>query len=276
VDTNEPPDNGFDLVIDLDVTASSRQNLETVISRLSSEYPKLFGEMPTADELDDATTAALNEYKPDLKHEIGGKPRDKKQKGGAQQQEQNGGSTKAKTPKLEFFAVRLPSARVASVLETVFRDADPETARFYRQLYGSRRLQTEFHVTLMHRASASQHPDKWDKLVEIHKEKFDPNSPQTEPELGTCQVKLERIVWDGRVMCFVVRLLNGGEGSWETVNPIAHVTVGTANKDIKPKESNDLLQRWVKEGSGESGIRDLLVNGNVVLDGSVRGVLQKF
>ena len=88
-------------------------------------------------------------------------------------------------------------------------------------------------------------------------------------------------------MCFVVRM-NGSstlqvdsemgttteELVFESVNPVAHVTVGTANQQIKPMESNALLQRWLNEGSGgETGIGELSVKGNVVLDGSVRGVL---
>ena len=72
VDTERAPDSDFDLVIDLDVTASSRDNLETIVSRLNSEYPKLFGEMPTAADLDDAIEAALNDYKPDGKQDLSG------------------------------------------------------------------------------------------------------------------------------------------------------------------------------------------------------------
>ena len=81
-------------------------------------------------------------------------------------------------------------------------------------------------------------------------------------------------------MCFVARIVNemdGGEREFETVNPIAHVTVGTASREVKPKESNDLLQRWLKEGSGDSlKTRELVVEGEVVLQGSVKGVLSRF
>jgi tRNA ligase len=59
-----------------------------------------------------------------------------------------------------------------------------------------------------------------------------------------------------------------------SANPVAHVTIGTASPNIKPKESNDLLQRWLNEGSGgETGIGEIAVKGNVTLEGSVRGVL---
>lgn len=71
-------------------------------------------------------------------------------------------------------------------------------------------------------------------------------------------------------MCIVVRLLNEG---WETANSIAHITVGTANQNIKPKESNDLLQRWMEHGT-ETGIGEFEVAGHVEVYGSVRAVMQ--
>ena len=192
-----------------------------------------------------------------------------------------------KEPKLEFFAARLQPQRVRGILEAVFHDKDPETARFYRQLSQTRRIQAEFHVTLIHRASQQQHQEQWKSLEQLHSSIFAPAFQKfkhsdadgaLEPEIGACQVQLERIVWDNRLMCFVVRLLpsEGGE-AFETVNPVAHVTVGTASQSIKPKESNDLLQRWLSVGSGgATGIWEEKVQGNVLLEGSVRGVLQKF
>ena len=66
-----PPDDGFDNVIDLDPTQDSRTNLETVVAQLHNFYPKLFGDMPTSEDLDDAIKFSLSEYKPDIKHEIG-------------------------------------------------------------------------------------------------------------------------------------------------------------------------------------------------------------
>lgn len=67
------PDDGFNAVIDLDPTADSRQNLETVIAQLHNIFPKLFTEMPTSEELDEAINAALSDYRPELRHEVGGR-----------------------------------------------------------------------------------------------------------------------------------------------------------------------------------------------------------
>ena len=66
-----PPDDGFDNVIDLDPTQDSRNNLETVIAQLHNLYPKLFGDMPSSEDLDDAINFSLVEYRPELRHEIG-------------------------------------------------------------------------------------------------------------------------------------------------------------------------------------------------------------
>lgn len=66
-----PPDDGFDNIIDLDPTQESRANLETVISQLHDLYPKLFSDMPTSEDLDDAIKFSLGEYRPELRHEIG-------------------------------------------------------------------------------------------------------------------------------------------------------------------------------------------------------------
>jgi tRNA ligase len=188
---------------------------------------------------------------------------------------------------MEYFSVRLNTSRITSVLDSCFNDKDATTARMYKQLKQSRRIQNEFHVTLIHRASASQNQTYWDKLMKLHETVKQTGSRDGawEPELGKCNVQLERIVWDDRIMCFVVRLdgsstlqIDGEAGTttedlqFSTTNLIAHVTVGTADAQIKPMESNALLQRWVNHGSGD-GINELSVKGHVVLEGSIRGVL---
>ncbi|KAK8251790.1 fungal tRNA ligase phosphodiesterase domain-containing protein [Phyllosticta capitalensis] len=298
LNADEPPDDAFDTVIDLDVTSSSRENLETVVAKLHSEYPKLFNDMPTAADLDNAIDAALNNYKPEIQHDLSFGNKNKQNKQGQQQQQQQ--QKKAKTPKVDYFAVTLPSQRVHGILEAVFRDKDAETQQFFRRLQGVRRVQPNFHVTLIHRASSKDKPEHWQRMLDLHQATVDQpaNAGKNDPELGKCKVQLERLVWDDRVMCFVVRLVNeqsssnnsnenngpnGGSGGssgvvhFETVNDVAHVTVGTASPDIKPKESNDLLQRWLHQGSGaQSGIRDALVPGKIALDGSVKAVLQRF
>lgn len=298
LDPSDAPDDNFELVINLDPTVDSRENLEHIINQLYETYPGLFKgrEMPSAADLDDAINWATNDYTPDFKMDLSRGGNNKLKQSGNNQNQNNRNNAAPETrpkkqPKMEYFSVRLVSQRVGAILDATFRDQNPEVARFYRQLQQTRRIQNEFHVTLIHRASAPQNQQYWDKLNALHSSvvQSSASNGNWEPELGKCEVQLERLVWDDRIMCFVVRL-NGAaivqtqaeagsateELTFETVNAVAHVTVGTADQSVKPKESNDLLQRWLNEGSGgETGIREASVKGNAILDGSVRAILGK-
>ena len=291
VDTDSRPDDGFDIVIDLDPCADSRENLDTVVNKMYAEYPKLFGktDMPTVDDMDAAIQWAMSEYTVDIKHEI----KSRNDRGGNNNNNQNDGRSQAygqnsqangkqRERKLEYFACQLPATRVNAVLEAVFRDTDPDTARMYNMLKQGRRLQPEFHVTLIHRAMAGSHQDQWARLESKHRDASQPTAdrafPLPEPKIGMSRVRLERLVWDDRAMAFVVRLAPSEEGGevFSSVNSVAHVTVGTAAPNVKPVESNALLERWMKEGSGPNGIKEVAVKGNVELEGTVRGILQRF
>lgn len=297
VDTSDSPDDLFDLVINLDPTVNSRENLGTIIRKMFDTYPALFKDkdMPTEHDMDAAIEWALNDYRPDFKMDLSQAKSNRRdnqnshQVASGQDSRSQGPPAKAKKmPKMEYFSVRLDTNKINSILESLFQDKDDATAHMYKQLKESRRVQNEFHVTLIHRASAPRNQEYWDKLSKLHDAVQRTNSNGSwEPELAKCEVQMERLVWDNRIMCFVVRL--NGASTFEiatetgtsteqllfaTVNEVAHVTVGTAAPNIKPMESNALLQRWLSEGSGaQSGIGELSVRNNVVLEGSVRGVL---
>ena len=74
-------------------------------------------------------------------------------------------------------------------------------------------------------------------------------------------------------MAIVARLVDDG---WECTNEVAHVTVGTRGPEVKPKESNDLLKKWIQHGSGdETGIGEVDIEGRHVANGIVHGVLSR-
>ncbi|KAL8698077.1 MAG: hypothetical protein Q9201_006771 [Fulgogasparrea decipioides] len=269
VDPSSSPDSDFDEIINLDVAASSRENLETVVNALHAYSSQLVHENPDGGDLDNAIEAALNDYQPDIHHDLSfksNKGKENKQKGGAAAQA-NGSVKAPKSNALEYFCVGVPADEVRNSIEKLFATQSREHSQFYRQLQRDRRVQDAFHVTLMHRASANQDPDLWSYYSSLNA------SAQSSDNLGQCRVRLERVVWDGRVMCIVARLLDEG---WKSVNVVAHVTVGTAAPDIKPKESNDLLEKWLEDGSGgETGIGELLLEGNIILQGQVKAVMQQ-
>ncbi|MCJ1286285.1 hypothetical protein MMC26_005630 [Xylographa opegraphella] len=271
------PDSGFDEVINLDVIESSRHNLETVVNTLRAAYPKLIPEAPTAMELDEAIAAALDEYQPDIKHDLSFQSKNNN-KGLGDAQSSNwrenrriAQEPKSKSDKIEYFCLRVPTTQIVSILESTFRSQAPIVSRFYHQLQQTRRVQPSFHVTLIHRSAMPQHKDLWQRLTSLHIGASASQNHIAEPVLGKCRAQLERVVWDDRVMCIIARIV---DQQWESVNTVPHVTIGTASPSIKPKESNDLLLRWLNHGaSEETGIHDVLLLGEADVYGEVKAVL---
>lgn len=174
---------------------------------------------------------------------------------------------KKKRP-LEYVSVTLVRSEILDILETTFASVSSNKAKFFRYMQENGRVQPEFHVTLIHRAMATAQPELWQKYSEYHEQ-----AGGGQDKLGDCKVLLERVVWDNRIMAIVARLV---DGDWECVNEVAHVTVGTSTPDVKPKESNDMLKRWLVEGSGdESGMGEVAIEGRNVVDGIVNGILSR-
>jgi len=275
-DPHSDPDEAFDKVINLDVLEDSRHNLEAVVNGLRASYPKLIPESPSPEDLDEAIASALNEYQVDLKHDLSFQSRNKNKGAKSEAADWRKPSTQgenvppSKPDKIEYFCIRVPTPTVLTALESTFSKQDPNIARFYRQLQQSRRVQPAFHVTLIHRASMPQHTEIWQQLTSLHL-----NAKSSQPDapdlvLGKCGIQFERVVWDNRVMAIVVRILDEG---WTSVNAIPHITVGTADTSIKPKESNDLLQRWLQVGANEeSGIKELAIGNGEQVWGEVKSV----
>ena len=205
------------------------------------------------------------------------------------------GQGKQKPTRLEFFQIALPTDRVTAILEAVFSNADADTKRFYTQLKNTRRIQQAFHITLIHRSSMTQHADYWNGMSTLWTRKqfealalqdgtngtgttaasSDPSAvknPVKDLELGKAKVQLERVVWDDRVLAILARLPEADQNGFKTTNVMAHVTIGTAGEHIKPRESNDLLEGWER---GTRTAKDLRINGSVVLEGIVRGVVSR-
>ena len=287
-DPNREPDAGFDAVIDLDPTAATRDNLEVVINELHRQYPNFVKEVPSAEDMDTAFQAALDGYKPDLRHNIPDRSRRDANRSNKQQQP-TAEKPKKKKP-LEYMSVEVPTQTILAHLEKTFGPPLPALqSRFFKQLQGSRRVQPKFHVTLMHRVSAKEHPDLWARYTFLQDTD---GAVHPDGRLGEVDVQLERVVHDDRVMALVVRLVPaspedenvnaGGDPAlparpkWECVNRVAHITVGTRDDGVKPKESNELLARWLEKGSGEgTGIGELLIEGKPLVGGVVKGVLSR-
>ncbi|KAI3331602.1 tRNA ligase [Xylariaceae sp. AK1471] len=262
------PDHSFDLVIDLDPAQSSRVNLEKVVTELHKKYPLLIPEVPSAEDMDAAVKGAIENYTPAIKHKIPDRTSNREQKRKEVQQPQ--GPREEKKKPLEYMSISVPAKEVNVALEAAFKGLAPEIQRFYKQLQQTRRIQPLFHVTLMHKATAKQHPELWQRYTTLEAE-----SRSVDNKVGECEVMLERVVFNDRIMAIVVRLLDQ-EDKWTCVNKVAHITVGTRDDGVKPKESNDLLAQWLEVGSGgDTSIGERVLEGKPTLKGTVRGVLSR-
>ncbi|CAK7239149.1 MAG: tRNA ligase [Sporothrix thermara] len=290
LDLSRPPDESFDAVIDLSPTVGSRANLETVVRELHRLYPNLIKEVPSAEAMDAAVAAAIGEYAPELRHEIPDRSRNNRQKAATagagaatNQSEKKAQAAKTKKKPLEYMAVHVAVKDVNEALQRAFANQPPATSRFFKQLQQTRRVQPEFHVTLMHRAGAKEQPALWERYTKLHADAEAAGAA----EVGKVDVQLERVVFDDRLMAIVVRLVENGsndkddadtnaDDGWTCVNKVSHITVGTRDNNVKPKESNDLLVRWLDEGSLETnGIMDVVFADKPLLHGVVRGVLSR-
>ncbi|KAJ5893874.1 tRNA ligase [Penicillium taxi] len=272
VDTSRDPDDGFDLVINLDVCASSLQNLETTIVALHNAYPSIVPSIPSHEEMELAINQSIShEVKVDLSSSY------------------HSNKTKASpVNKVELFQIGLGSSHVYELLQSIFASPTmiPEGAWLYNKLVEAKRIQSHFHVTLIHRSAQKSQALTWDFYANKFSEVQTEGSGQIISSFGPQRVCIERLIWDHRVMAFVVRILPpkteegevGGEEDVEGLkcaNILPHITVGTADQSIKPKESNDLLVRWLEFGSGgETGIFEQRVPA-MVLTGMVSAVMMR-
>ena len=285
-DPQSAPDSDFDEIINLDVTASSLENLEKIINRLYATYPKLLPEeMPSHQDMEDAINDSMGATV-GLKHDLSfSNPKGKKN------QQQRGIPIVKPTPyseltpeqavaKLEYFAISVSSSDIESILFDIFQNSSPDESMMYNLLKQSKRIQSEFHVTLVHKQSGKAHGKSWeDYAFAYQKSILSANAKEIDrldPSLGVARLRLERLVWDPRVMAFVVRILPRDDGSsWECANAVPHITVGTVRSDVKPKESNDLLARWMDDRNKALTVQEKVIPGMKVIEGSVRAVLRQ-
>ena len=306
VDINRSPDIDFDKVIDLDISVDSRANLETAVRALHESYPNIVKEMPSPSELDAAIDGAMNDYQVQLDLSQGYESKKDNQKNQKKSQANNNNNNNNKQPagpqtpeafakQIEYFRISVPTQEVNNTLRTLFpQNTPPEKSRLYNQLTNTRRIQPAFHVTLIHRASKKDLPQLWEQYTTQYIQKLRESDPTTNPKpnstptLAPARIRLERLIWDTRLMAFVARILppdnpaamaKAGvvdDGPFPCANQLPHVTVGTVSPDVKPKESNDLLKRWLDVGAGgETGIWEAEVPGVKIVEGTVGVVMAR-
>ncbi|KAL5615681.1 hypothetical protein BROUX41_005713 [Berkeleyomyces rouxiae] len=270
LDPDRAPDAGFDYVIDLDPLAGSRVNLGIVVKTLHEIYPTLVPKMPCEETLDSAMRYAL-EYKPEFRHNIPNRG-NKASPGKGQQQTPK--AEKQKKPNLEYMAINVSKSTLDSTLQKTFsrHDVSSEHTKLYNYLREANRIQSSFHVTLLHRAGAKEHPELWQKYKGLFEKNYKASGEAS--ILGTSKVLLERVVFNDKIMAIVVRL-HDPTRTWVCTNRVAHITVGTYDNNTKPRESNDLLAQWLEGGTSET-IKEIILEDKPEIEGVVMGMSGRF
>lgn len=297
VDTDREPDMHFHEVINLNIGAS-RDSLETIVNKLHKLFPEIIERVPSSEEMDAAIESALSDYqvKEDLSW-TSGKKHEKPEKHEKKSKNVAEKGSKIQDPTvlvkhIEYIGVSVPTPAIKDLLSSIFPPgSDPLRSKTYNHLLNSRRIQPNFHVTLIHRSQSQQHADVWKHYTDRYLQRMNeraPGDPDTAPKLASTRVRVERLVWNDNIMAFVVRLLpdnsgdeqDGGNNNnnppWPCVNEVPHITVGTSRPEIKPKESNTLLQQWLQSGSAPgTGLYEAEIPGYQVLEGSIYHVMMR-
>ncbi|KAI5808719.1 RNA ligase-domain-containing protein [Peziza echinospora] len=259
LDVSNSPDWSFRSVIDLDIEADTRVNLETVVRALRKDYPSLIKTLPTAEEMDRAVEYALNHYEPK-------QPNNKQKAKGQNQSASTPAAKKAKA--VEYFSVSVPTDKLLEAIKKAMDYSKADASTFYDQLKNAKRVQDAFHVTLIHRASIrtkgahSRAQSLWDRYINLIG-----TTPEESVKVG---IKLGRLVWDGRLMAATVEVLpvEGSELDFPCFNETPHITIGTKDKSVKPVESNDMLTRWKADGKSAQSLN----LGGAAIEGTFHAV----
>jgi tRNA ligase len=231
INKNTEPDCNFDYVINLDVhqTDSSLQNMKLIVKSLRQIITDIDLKQPTDDDFIKAFEKAKL-YKPTF--------------------------TKKMTPmkrKPSYFGISINDQKFLPFIESAKID-------FYEKLKSHSRVQADFHITLMHssmRRESNEKRNLWDLYTQKFKSEVAPYADMTVeiPESKKClfsldynaEIQLERIVWNTKVMCVEVKILQFYHKNESIVLPIgnkyAHITIGTIDKSFPPVLAGKMLEK---------------------------------
>lgn len=255
LNTTTEPDCNFDYIIDLDVHQdnSSLQNMKKIVTALQSCTEDLDLKTPTeADYVKAFEKAKL--YKPTFSKKIS--------------------ATKRKPV---YFAIDVPQKEIIMNLMNTFN------IDFFSRLVKGRRVQQDFHVTLVHSAMRKQNDTKkefWDTYSNIFKSDISrfADTKTDIPQNKRCflsgeysaDIQLEKVVWDSKAMCIQVKIL-GFQLKDEPIKlpcgiDFSHLTIGTIDKNFPPVLSGVMLKHLYGNDEKEvSKIQEIKLSEEIVL-----------
>ncbi|KDQ53731.1 hypothetical protein JAAARDRAFT_182862 [Jaapia argillacea MUCL 33604] len=234
--------------VDVSVEMNIEDNFEQALKRVIGVCVKVLGvERPSEEKIQEALDAAAG-YEPKTK-------KNEKQ------------TEKAALPR--YFGL-LPEVDLEDVLSKAMgpTNVPKEGQDFFKGIKAENRVAKRPHVTIAHFNNHREEVDLWERCMGIHKL---PTGPLFKAKLG-------HVVWNDRVMAVTVEDLAvdsegdaKGQEAQEFISKLPHevrdrlhITVGTKNKDIKPVEAKELVEKWRKgEKVGSVELEGLEVKGRL-------------
>ncbi|VEU20839.1 DEKNAAC101739 [Brettanomyces naardenensis] len=251
VKPRKEPDSKFDLIINLNAKSdnSTFENIKTVVESLVSFASDLDIPRPTEEQYQEAFRKALD-YKPSINKIVHSR-------------------VGPRTPVYFGTSILDPQS-----LQERIEDLVGGSSELYEKLKATGRIMSEFHVTMIHYKSKKKSQEikaLWNRYVksEFAEDllKIDEQSSKITgqrillPSKSKADIKLEKFCCNSKVACIKVSVdriyrADGTDISLGLGNKFPHITIGTINEEIRPAESNNLLNE-IYEFNATDGIQCL-------------------
>lgn len=278
-------DLAMDGVIRLDVTTSQAEQLKRLCTELRRIAPFGVSELYEPDDAQiEAALQVAAKHKVNVRKAEAGPPAEKQ-----------GESSSAKQPRYYGIAVEVDLARlVPQLLEPYHTGEVAATSSLDRQVIdrarstweqfaANERVISRPHITLVHSSALTRESASADEAQEREKaqrrwDKYRDLALLEKPV--EFDIELGHLVWDDRVMAFSVQkvvpkgsalspeefwALQGGKGGPSEGRWRPHVTIGTANAEIRPFEANRVMKEAEMAAEKQGEQRGLVVPGGLGL-----------
>lgn len=241
VDKNSPPDNEFDLIIDVDFRNDTLVSVKHILDQLNNHFPDL---IPQLNHIDDKTisgaiTKALT-FKPTFTKTFGSSS--KRGNGTANRNEM---FQSQKKKKVDYFGIAIETHQILTTLDQYCNNND-----LWQLLKSLNRVQSEFHVTLAHNSSLKTDNGKpWETLCTLLKAIKKPQDLGFHYSSYKADIKINQIIISDIVMCLTVEVLafysddDNKPLQVPILNKYLHITIGTFRPEIKPFVSGIVLEK---------------------------------
>lgn len=91
---------------------------------------------------------------------------------------------------IEYFCIKLEAPQIRNIVTNAFEASSPDTRFFWDQLVRTNRVQSEFHITLIHCSGAKEYQVLWKKYCDMYAKKS-VDIGKNSQSIGQCRALLE-------------------------------------------------------------------------------------